>query len=88
MQLDGWAKFNSLSSGMKRRVLLAQAIVDRLMSCYWMSPPTTRISIYYLAEGFQRRTPARCCSSPTIALFTGTATRILKLIAAIYLIGP
>ena len=37
MQLDGWAKFNSLSSGMKRRVLLAQAIV-----CLLYTSPSPR----------------------------------------------
>ena len=41
MQLDGAVQFASLSAGMKRRVLLAQALVRHPTCCCWTNRPTT-----------------------------------------------
>ena len=58
MQLDGEAKFNGLSSGMKRRALLAQAIVDR-PDVLLLDEPTNHLDIDSITwlEGFLKAYP-------------------------------
>ena len=81
MQLDGGAEFNSLSSGMKRRVLLAQAIVDR-PDVLLLDEPTNHLDIDSITwlEGFLKAYPGTLLFvTHDRAFLQAIATRILEI---------
>ena len=81
MQLDGGAEFNSLSSGMKRRVLLAQAIVDR-PDVLLLDEPTNHLDIDSITwlEGFLKAYPGTLLFvTHDRAFLQAISTRILEI---------
>jgi len=81
MQLDGEAKFNGLSSGMKRRALLAQAIVDR-PDVLLLDEPTNHLDIDSITwlEGFLKAYPGTLLFvTHDRAFLQAIATRILEI---------
>ena len=81
MQLDGEAEFNSLSSGMKRRALLAQAIVDR-PDVLLLDEPTNHLDIDSITwlEGFLKSYPGTLLFvTHDRAFLQAIASRILEI---------
>lgn len=81
MQLDGDADFDSLSSGMKRRALLAQAIVDR-PDVLLLDEPTNHLDIESITwlEGFLKAYPGTLLFvTHDRAFLQAVATRILEI---------
>ena len=81
MQIDGDADFDSLSSGMKRRALLAQAIVDR-PDVLLLDEPTNHLDIESITwlEGFLKAYPGTLLFvTHDRAFLQAVATRILEI---------
>ncbi len=76
MQLDPAAQFDTLSAGMKRRVLLARGLVRSPTCCCWTNRPTTWILTPSTGwKIFWHAGAVRCCLSPMTGFSCNTWPR-------------